>query len=324
MIRESGRIKVFVVDDQKMDGVSWWRNARPFAALDKMYGDALEIRQVTESVDVRDLMTADVVVRFRPTTKGAFDFLKLCRELGCKLILDIDDDLWHVPPTHPVFGYFLEYRERLSDIYALADVVWTSTENLLYAADCVDRGEVMQNAILPEELPEKPLEWKSVAAWRGNNAQVSDITADFAKKWYSSWADKYNRWVFAGFFPDLAHCDGVAKFIEGRTPIAYFLGLKNGFANVIWKPMQENVFNNGKSNIALIEAAMSGAVCVTNYAGKPGWECALPEFTTDPDEIAHTWARAKADILQNYNLREVTQRRFESICSLVHQKFEYV
>lgn len=323
MRRESGKIKVLVVDDPRLDGVSWWRNARPFAALDKLYGDALDIKQVTEAVDVRELMTADVVVRFRPTTKNAYDFLQVCKELGCKLILDVDDDLWHVPPTHPVFGDFLEFRERLADIYALADAIWVSTEHLLYSTDCLDRGEVMQNAVLEEELPERPLPYKGIAAWRGNDIQVSDITSDYAKKWYRVWADKYEHWIFAGYFPDLEHGNG-ARFVKRQSPLAYFLGLKRGFANVLWKPMQDNLFNDGKSNIALIEATMSGAACVTNYAGKPGWETALPEFTTDPEEIAATWAAAKDDILKNYNLREVTRRRFESIVSLVGQKIEYV
>lgn len=299
-----------------MDGVIWWRDARPFLALDKMYGDKLEIHHVSESVDLRILMPADVVVMFRPTTEKAFNFLKICRRFGAKIILDIDDDLWHIPATHPDFGHFSEYRERLHEIYGFADTVWTSTEHLLYAADCLDRGEVMQNAVLPEELPDRSLPWKSVAAWRGHSKHISDLMSAETQEWYRRSAPIYEHFVFAGYFPPLPH-GANARFVKGVDAITYFVTLRQGFANVIWKPLEECKFNDGKSNIAAIEATMGGGVCVTNYAGKPGWEFALPEFTNDPDEIAAAWEKARDCILGDYNLLEVTERRFKSIVNLV-------
>ena len=316
--RQSGRIKVFVIEGDKMDGVSWWRSARPFSALDKTHGDKIEIIRRGESVDVRELMTADVVVRYRPTTQKAFDFLKLCREFGAKIILDIDDDLWHVPPSHPDFGEFSGEKTKnlLWEVYRFADAVWASTKHILYSADCLAMGEVMQNAILPSELPDKPMEWRSVAAWRGHSKHVGDFT-DAAREWYKDCAHLYEHFVFAGYFPVLAH-GANARFAKGVDPLAYFLSLKNGFANVFWKPLEDCPFNDGKSNIAWIEATMSGGVCVTNYAEKTGWECALPDFTTDPDLIARTWQASCSIILENYNLLEVNERRFKSIVKLVN------
>jgi hypothetical protein len=316
MKRQSGKIKVFVVDDPKMDGVGWWRNSEPFTALDKLHGDILDIRQVTEGVDIRELKTADVVVRFRPMTKEAFDFLELAKSLGCKIVIDIDDDLWHIPPTHPAFADWLKYRDKLSRVYEVADTIWTSTEQLRYVVGDLERTETMQNAIMPDQLPDGAMKWINTAAWRGNNAQVSDILNFEAHEQYYRARNLYERWIFAGYFPPLRHGENV-KFLPGKSPLAYFLSLRNGFANVIWKPMQQNVFNDAKSNIAWIEATMSGGVCVTNYAGKPGWEYALPEFTTDPDEVAAMWEKSRQNIIENYNLLEVTERRFRSIVNLV-------
>lgn len=317
MKRQSGRIKVFVVDDPKIDGVGWWRNSEPFTALDKLHGDVLEIRQETEKVDIRELKTADVVVRFRPITESAFDFLELCKRIGCKIIVDIDDDLWHLPPSHPGFSDWMKHRDSVQRIYEIADRVWVSTDQLMYVIGDLDRCEIMQNAILPEQLPEKPMEWKSTAAWRGNSSQVADILSEAAREKYAEARDKYDHWIFAGYFPDFPHKENV-KLIPGVEPLAYFLSLQKGFANVIWKPLTPNRFNDAKSNIAWIEATMSGGVCVTNYAGRTGWECCFDDFPTDPQLIAQTWAISADVIRKNFNLYEVTERRFRSIVELIN------
>lgn len=315
--RQSGRIKVFVIIDAKMDGVSWWRYAHPFAVLEKQYGDTLEIVRRNENVMIDELMSGDVVVRLRPMTKESGEFLTVCKELGLKVILDIDDDLWHVPPSHPAFSDSLEYRDTMRQIYGEADYIWASTQNILYSADAIGRGEVIPNAVLPSQLPDQPLPYRGIAAWRGNDKQSYDINSDFAKAWYKEWSDQYEQWVFAGYFPDLPHGNN-AKFRKGLKPLAYFLSLKQGLANVFWKPLTPCPFNDAKSNIAWIEATMSGGVCVTNYAGKDGWEDAFLEFTTDADFIYKAWAASKDTILRHYNLLEVNRLRFESIIRLIN------
>jgi len=317
MKRTSGRIKVIVIDDPKLDGVGWWRNSEPFTALDKTHGAALDIHFENEKIDVRKLKTADVVVRFRPITENAFDFLELCKRLDCKIIVDLDDDLWHLPPSHPGFSDWMKHRDGVRRIYELADRIWVSTDQLRYVVGDLDRCEVMQNAIMPEQLPDAPLPYKGIAAWRGNSSQVSDILSEAARAGYAEARDKYERWIFAGYFPDFSHAENV-KFIAGVDPLTYFLSLKNGMANVFWKPLTPNLFNDAKSNIAWIEATMSGGVCVTNYAGNPGWDACFSFFPTDPELIAAQWAISRDRIVENYNLLKVNERRFQSILNLVN------
>lgn len=315
MKRKAGRIKVFVIDDTRLDGVGWWRNSEPFAALDKMHGDALDIHFVSENVDIRHLKTADVVVRFRPTSRESLEFLKVCKDFGIKLILDIDDDLWNIPIGHPMFMESLEWGARLRQIYDLADVIWTSTEQLRYCVGDLGRALVVQNAIYPNDMPFAPMEWKGLAAWRGSATQVADICNEIAKAKYLEVREKYT-WIFAGYAPDLPHAQNV-RFQRGVSPLAYFLNLKQGLANVFWKPLQENLFNDAKSNIAMLEAAMSGGVCVTNYAGKPGWEFALSEFPDEKETREHFYNVRQA-IVENYNLFDVTEKRFKSIVNAVN------
>ena len=315
MKRQSGKVKVIVVDELILDGVGWWRNSEPFSALEKMYGNAIEIHQVTEKVDVRFLKTADVVVRFRPSSKNSLDFLLMCKELGLKIILDIDDNLWKIPMGHPGFLDSLEFGNILFDIYALADKVWCSTDELRYQVGDLNRCEVMQNAVLPSDLPEDSAEWAGLAMWRGNDKQVADLLSLDSVKWFESVADKY-KWTFAGYVPNFPF-KGDVRFQGRMHPLAYFLSLKKAKTNIMWKPLTANPFNDAKSNISWIEATMAGGVCVTNYAGKPGWEFCFSDFPEDAGLVKEAWATSKAAILESYNLLKVTERRFQSIMDLI-------
>ena len=315
MKRQSGKIKIIVIDDIALDGVGWWRNSEPFTMLDKLYGQHLDIIQATEAVDIRLLKTADVVVRFRPASKGSLDFLQMCKELGLKIILDIDDNLWKVPIGHPIFLDAMDFGKLLNEIYGLADRVWCSTDALRYQVGDLDKCEVMQNAILPGDMPEHPAKWTASAMWRGNDKQVGDLYRPETVAWFAANQEKY-KWTFSGYVPDYPF-KGEIRFQKRQHPLAYFLGLKKSRINVMWKPLSVNEFNDGKSNIALLEAAMAGGCCVTNYAGRLGWETALPEFPDEAAALAQFYI-AREEIVKNYNLREVTERRFQSIINLLN------
>lgn len=315
MKRQSGKIKILVIDDGILDGVGWWRNSEPFAALDKMYGQYLEIEHGGENVDFRKIKMADVVVRFRPNSKKSLEFLQVCKEVGTKIILDIDDNLWKIPLGHPMFLDSLGWDETLHEIYALADTVWTSTDELKYQIGDLNRCETMPNAILESDMPEHPAKWTGSAMWRGNNKQVGDLYRPEIVDWFRRNADKYG-WTFAGYVPDYPF-SGNVRFQGRMQPLPYFLSLKKSRVNLMWKPLAENPFNDAKSNIAALEAAMAGGVCVTNYAGKAEWEMALPDFVGESEAAAQFYI-AREIILEKYNLEKVTERRFQSILNLIN------
>lgn len=314
MKRQSGKIKILVIDDAVLDGVGWWRNSEPFAALEKMYGQYLDIEHGAENVDFRKVKMADIVVRFRPNSAKSLEFLQVCKEVGAKIILDIDDNLWKIPLGHPIFLDSLGWGETLNQIYGLADVVWTSTDELKYQIGDLNKCQTMPNAIAPYDMPEHPAKWTGSAMWRGNDKQVGDLYRPEVVEWFRRNADKY-EWTFAGYVPDYPFVN--VRFQKRLQPLAYFLSLKSSRFNLMWKPLAENPFNDAKSNIAALEAAMAGGVCVTNYAGKAGWEMALPDFVGEAEAAAQFYI-ARETILENYNLETITAKRFESIIKLIN------
>lgn len=309
-------IRILAIDapDGKMDGVTWWRNYRPLTEMAKAYPDLI-IEHFSENVPAHKLMTANVVILFRPIKPQTLAFIEKCKAsiFNIKIILDIDDNLWRLPPGHPSELDYIEHASTLSKIYSLADGVWCSTDPLMDFADARDgRGVVVANAVLPKDLPDKPSKYTGFVCWRGSIVQREDIEAPESVELFNRHKDSFARWLFWGWYPGRLR----AKNTIGGRYVAleqYMNGIKHQGINIMWKPLQNNAFNDSKSNIAWIEATMAGAICVTNYAIKPGWEWAIDDFTTNEDLIASQWAASKKAILKHYDLRKVNEIRYQHI-----------
>lgn len=310
-----------MIDQPRLTGVTWWRNIRPLSCLQKKHTN-LQIKFATEDATVFDLMNTDLVVMFRPITAKSLQFIEGIKShpFNLKVILDIDDNLWRLPPGHPAEADYMEAAQTIRKIYALADGVWCSTEPLLYFTDSLDgRGAVVQNAVLESDLPEKPSPYKGVVCWRGGPEQQADICSPEAVAQFEENKDRYRQWFFWGWHPGQMRAAN-AKQIKRVDPIQYISELPRSGFNLMWKPLQVNEFNDAKSNIAWIEATIAGGVCVTNYATRPGWEWAIDKFTDNPDFIASQWAASREAIIQHYNLEKVNQIRYNHVLKVLDGK----
>ena len=307
-------IRILVIDSPQIDGVSFWRSVKPLTELQRAYPN-ISCDFVGENVDLRKLMAADLIIMFRPIRPRSLEFLKKLKNpiFKAKIILDIDDNLWRIPPGHPNEIDFAEYADTLQQIYSLADGIWCSTDPLIDFTDARDgRGVVVPNAVMARDLPEKPIDYRGIVCWRGSISNRMDIDSAEAEAVFTENRERFNRWVFWGYAPLNMRGEDVAW--KGSVEAVEYMGsLPNIGINIMWKPLQENEFNDAKSNIAWIEATMAGGVCVSNYAGKPGWEMALEKFSDNPDFIAHQWRISKEWILKHYNLEKVNELRYQHI-----------
>ena len=314
-------IRILAVDSPKFTGVTYWRNLRPLTELQRKYTN-LQIKFVSEEVPVFELMQADVVIMFRPITPKSLQFIENCKSplLNIKVIIDIDDNLWRLPPGHPAENDYNEAAQTLRKIYSLADGVWCSTDPLMDFADARDgRGVVVANAVLERDLPAHPSPYKGHVCWRGTSEQMADICSPEAVAEFEANKDRFRRWFFWGWQP--GQLRGANTQQIGRVdPLVYMAGLANAGINLMWKPLQENQFNDAKSNIAWIEATLAGGVCVTNYAHKPGWEMAIDHFTDNADFIASQWQASRDWIIEHYNLEKVNAIRYAHILKTLDGK----
>ena len=313
-------IRIIAIDSIRADGVSYWRNLRPLTELQRAHPN-IQVRFMDEKVSLSDLMQTDLVIMFRPVREDSLKFIEnvKSRIFNCKLILDIDDNLWRLPPGHPHEIEYTEHAQTLRKIYSMADGIWCSTEAIMPFADAMyGRGVVVPNAVLERDLPEKPSAYKGVVMWRGSIANFDDIESDHAFEQFQENQAKFSRWFFMGYYPKRLR-DINTKGLPPVDVARYMSNLLDIGANVMWKPLCENEFNASKSNIAWIEATIAGGICVTNFAGKPGWEMAVDKFTDNPDFIAHQWGVSRDWILEHYNLEKVNRMRYDHIIKILEK-----
>ena len=72
---------------------------------------------LVQRVAIEDMETAERVV-------------EACRRRGCRLVFEIDDDLFHIPPEHPESRHYLRITEAARWLAGKADAVLTPTEGL--------------------------------------------------------------------------------------------------------------------------------------------------------------------------------------------------
>ena len=313
------KTKILVVDSPDVDGVVFWRNLLPLCQMAKDYAD-LEFKFVSEEAKLYDLLSADVAIFFRPVKEKTLNFIRTCKAkmIGLKVIIDLDDNLWRLPPGHPSELDYLKHQDSLNSIYAIADAVWCSTEPLLPYADAMDgRGFVIPNAIRLNMLPDRPARFTGRICWRGGSSQIDDITAPHAIEFYNENKALFSEWVFWGYWPREYHVPG-CKAIPRMDLINYMNALPNSGINAMWKPLVDNEFNDAKSNIAFLEATMAGGVCFTNYAFKPGWEKCFSVIGEPLNEsfVADAWEDSVEFIKDRHDVREINKIRYESIKSL--------
>ena len=312
-------INILIVEEPIVTAVSWWRLFRPIAEMQRQFPGKFNVKMVrNKSINADDLFYTDIFILCRPKDEETLSLARRIKALGrSKIILDIDDAITNLPINHFQFAHHHARVSIVRDIFTLVDYFWCSTEQLLYECDCLGRGEVVPNAIYPWDLPNEPAPDRGLWMWRGGGLQILDVLLAGAEK-YEEIKALPKQWIFCGVLPPLAHGENVGLPLEYESDVqSYFEKLKNAKFNGVWKPLAEHQFNDAKSNIAWIEATMSGGVCLTNYAGKTAWENAVSEFPTY-DEACEIWAKSKERIIQDFNLEITARQRAESIDRLMN------
>ena len=241
------------------------------------------------------------------------------KRVGCKILLDYDDDLTSLPTGHPEFWRLGQKHQYIKRAHELADAVWVSTEAL--AKKSTNKNTtVIPNAIQPERLPVAPADFsKKTVVWAGSPAHADDATA--LKDEYMKIIGAADRFIWINYMPTWA------SSMKSRSDVQlspwvhteqYFQWLRAQEVVAIWKPLITSDFNKCKSNIAYITATLCGAVCVTNQAGSEQWEFALRYLPKSQAEFSKAWELARADVAAHYDLHRWNDVRHRELLKLAN------
>lgn len=315
-------IRVFVINaPEAIGGVTWWRMYRPLQLLHRLYPDLEIVHNESGMLYPHHFQYVDVVLCFRPSEPAHVAGIQMARAAGVPVISDYDDDLLNHSIGHPKWKDFKDKEHYIRPCVAMSTQLWVSTPALASVYGHPDT-QVIPNAVLESDLPAEIGEHSGTVAWRGGELHREDLEIYNFRGDYQAYLKKIRRFLWIGYMPSWAVvADSKADIQFESTDIDtrfWFQYLQQQHLQAIVKPLMPCPFNDGKSNIAWIEATIAGAVCISNYAGKPGWELATKEMPRTEDQRRELWQKSREHIIQNYNLEAWNEVRYREILSVAY------
>lgn len=326
-------MKIIAMCPDFNDATSFYRGAWPLSRLQKWHGADVYFQKSGngESIGWAELAQYDVLFLQRPYTDWNLKILTVAKDVGLKVWLDYDDDLYHVPFQNRASEVYSEAKtkDQISKLIARADLVTFSTEKLRETM----RGKNQNAAVVPNatdfdllDLQKKPhgkkLE-KSIF-WRGSSTHDNDLFlyAEELKKIaveFPEW-----RFVFLG-----SPWKGILHYIPKNqvvivppVRIPEYFGLVQALQpEIVVVPLEECLFNQCKSNIAWQEGTVAGASVlaphwkewkirgVVHYGSVSSFGAKLKTLILDKGLRLENAAYSMEALIECYNLRRTVEQR---------------
>jgi glycosyltransferase involved in cell wall biosynthesis len=225
-----------------------------------------------QMVDVKLPADADVIVLQRTTHRYLVDAVRLMRERGVTVVIDVDDDLTcidHRNPAwthlHPDMGHPEHNWQTLTEICRIASYVTVSTPALLKTYAAHGRGHVIHNYV-PRFFTDVQRQSSDVIGWGGSiHSHPGDL--QMLGQTIQRLQRTGNRFTVVGSDEGLAEVVGeaVAERVE-TTGVIDFHKWSEGLAQlgVGVAPLADTKFNKAKSWLKPLEYAACGVVPVVS------------------------------------------------------------
>ncbi len=109
------------------DGCGYYRLTLPAKYLNKIPGIHVKI---SYQYSVEEIRWSDVVVIQKQSNQKALPFLKQAKQMGKKIISEVDDDYFHIDLSNPAYKYYYDKAQDLINFYKLSDAMTVTTDHL--------------------------------------------------------------------------------------------------------------------------------------------------------------------------------------------------
>lgn len=348
-------MKILAVYHNHPTGSSYYRQQMPYEHLTQHYPIDFYYTNTIQDFDTNVLKTFDFVLFSREIEHyGVFDNIKYIatqiKSLGVKVIVDIDD-YWHLSANHVLKPQYQQFKisEMIIESIKHADIVHTTTK---YLADKIcpynNNVHIFANAIYPEIYPQfTPQEILSPnyrIGWIGGACHYEDIIlmqdginllhhdTNLNGKYklilggYNEASEEYKKFerVFTCFGKQKESYDRINATDVYRYAYGY------NMLDAVLIPLNDNTFNNCKSELKLIEAGfMNKAAIVSNVKpysdlivhgenalvvnNRRDWYKHMRTLINEP-----TYGRYLADnltelITKNYHISVINEHRYKHL-----------
>lgn len=333
-------IKIYVIAPNSSDMTSLYRAVGPYGRLREQYPTELDV-DFDDEMKIGKMFACDILVMQRPFQPNHIGWIEAARSLKKKIIVDYDDNVLAVPKSNPhssVYGQ--QTCDVVKECLKLADVVTVSTQNLKDAFLKYNSNiKVIPNAIDLKVTPFKEINWEKknkTVIWRGGESHTKDLLS--VMKEIKELTFEVNDWSFIFFGGDKQFMNYVLKpqlneentaFLEGQIYFQYVKILENIAPSINITPLEDNIFNQSKSNIAWLETTIHGAATVVpnmNEWDRPGitlyntpceFKDSVLELVNSPALIKNNYIKSANHIKEQLDINKVNKQRFKLIKSLL-------
>lgn len=269
----------------------------------------------------------------RPFAPDHVALLMTAKNMGLKIILDYDDDLWNVPFTNPTYQMYRDavLNGSLDKCVSLADVIWCSTPSIqsVVGFNTFHVPNSYNDYLFKANKKREFNTYPRKVLYRGGSSHKADVmsVADEMVKLMNQNTDWTFMWMGDRFeYMEIRTGDN-HHIIPGMPIMEYFRYLNQENPSLMLFPLQTNKFNEGKSNICWLEATYAGAALFGNKL--------LPEFNlpfigdindlinnskeilNDSELLKNMNEESWSFIKENLLLSKINEIRTESILSLL-------
>lgn len=328
-------LKILAICPNPLDITALYRVTGPLGALHR--SGKLEVAY-NDKLDYLQMINTDIVLIQRPSDNRFKEYCTFVKNWGKPLWLDFDDDLLEVPEDNPAAAHYKQdtTKDIVKACLKMCDILTVSTQAI---ADSYQKWApntfMVPNALDLDTLPKRDINWNkrsTVIAWRGGSTHEKDVWTVRDQLLTVAKDNPIWKFVFMGY--DFNWLKWVMKadqyvYIPKADPAAYMKNLLKVSAPIHIVPLEDNLFNRAKSNIAMLEATWAGSAVIAPEM--PEWDSCLSynsksfagkvqELIDQPGDVKVLHDATWDIIQQKYVLSKVNKQRLKLIYDMAGNK----
>ena len=321
-------IKILIQTPIRYDATSLYRVWGALIPLSKKYRE-IQLIPFEKGADWTVIMQADILFVQRPYQKDALILINYAKQMNVKVWVDYDDNLFEIPSSFEFAKLYNNTAKQIMEAcIMMADIVTFSTNNLneYISKRLLDnynyqlKAHVINNGV-NINTPIKRKQTNKIL-WRGSATHVDDIR--HYRELITNVGNKYGLTTFGydcvSGRPHL-NIKG-SKHIQPVDPIVYYDVIKTIECGIIIVPLIDNYLNQAKSNIAWLEATLSGMVCYASQVSEFIKEDCIADINHDIEDEQtkdKLYNNSIEVIAEHYNLIKLNEQRIKLIYDAMQQ-----
>lgn len=314
-------MRVIVVSGDTSSGLSFYRYGCPFIYLERQYPNIKVDVVNTLNKDWSVLMKYDVLFLHQPFSPQSLELIEIAKSYNLKVWIDCDDLVSDVSSDNPAKLTFNETSIMYWEYCLQAcDFISVSTKELKEQLSIYNINiGVVPNGFPLDVVPVKPKKaTHNFITWRGSSSHYRDLI--FYKDLFKTLSETKYVLNFVGQYPFMFHDiltdEKLFNFNHygWRSMMESIQMLQNLNSKFHIIPLYNSIFNRCKSNIAWIEATLSGSVCIA----PTWWEVPKIDISKQTNEIIFEldvvndiWEQSIQMVNDKYDLVKLNSKRNE-------------